>query len=405
MKTRKSGAINLYEVRPEDAAAHVTGLHVTFSQKTVRDSVKLLNKAFERFLPVGAANPFAGLVGLHSSGDSETVHRKPFTADELQQLLAAARDDAFMFPLVVTAACSGMRRGDVCSLKWADVDLAEGMLAVKTSKTGATVEIPIFAPLRAVLETRSGKRKGYVFPEAAAMIQENADGLSYRFKALVARALDKKPEKGPPENVPPDITPAAEIKAEGMAAVVEHVAEGPRRERILDTLSRYCAGESVRQIEKNTGGFRATVSADLHVVETLIEKRFIRSRQTSSIRRAIERVTREKRRRGLRAASVRDWHALRTTWVTLALTAGVPMELVRRVTGHATVEVVMKHYFRPDREQFKAALMGALPAVLTGGKVALMKPADELAALAGKVAAGTADENDKKRLRLLAAKV
>jgi len=26
----------------------------------------------------------------------------------------------------------------------------------------------------------------------------------------------------------------------------------------------------------------------------------------------------------------------------------------------------MEHYFRPDREQFRAALVGALPAVLTG---------------------------------------
>ena len=42
--------------------------------------------------------------------------------------------------------------------------------------------------------------------------------------------------------------------------------------------------------------------------------------------------------------------------------------VVRRVTGHATVDVVLKHYFRPDREQFRAALAGALPDVLTGGK-------------------------------------
>ena len=34
-------------------------------------------------------------------------------------------------------------------------------------------------------------------------------------------------------------------------------------------------------------------------------------------------------------------------WYALALAAGVPVELVRRVTGHATVETVLKHYFRP----------------------------------------------------------
>jgi len=55
------------------------------------------------------------------------------------------------------------------------------------------------------------------------------------------------------------------------------------------------------------------------------------------------------------------------------------MELVRRVTGHATVEVVLKHYFRPDREQFRAALTDALPDVLTGGKANDVKPQSEMA--------------------------
>ena len=77
--------------------------------------------------------------------------------------------------------------------------------------------------------------------------------------------------------------------------------------------------------------------------------------------------------------------------------------MVRRVTGHATVEVVLKHYFRPDREQFKAALNGAMPYVLTG-RSARKKPAEELAALAAKLAAGNATDEDKARLRKLAAK-
>lgn len=60
----------------------------------------------------------------------------------------------------------------------------------------------------------------------------------------------------------------------------------------------------------------------------------------------------------------------------------------------------------PDREQFRAALVGALPDVLTGGKTTkLLNPADELATLANKVANGTATEADKVQLRKLAAKV
>jgi hypothetical protein len=43
------------------------------------------------------------------------------------------------------------------------------------------------------------------------------------------------------------------------------------------------------------------------------------------------------------------------------------MELVRRVTGHSTVDVVLKHYFRPGREVFRTALETAMPKMITGG--------------------------------------
>lgn len=397
MQARNKAAVHLYEVTPEDAAAFVAVCRSALAPATAKYAVRLMNKAFSRFLPVGASNPFSAFVGRRTNGESGVVHRKPFTPEELRALLDAARDDNFMYPLIVTAACTGMRRGDVCRLSWNEVDLAGGMLAVKTSKTEASVEIPIFAPLRDVLEKRGGKRRGSVFPEAVAMLRDNPNGLTWRFKKLAARAFTGKEPAALPDTVP-----ASSIEAEGAAAIAAHVQDGRRRDRMLDILRRYAAGTSVRQIEKAVGCSRATVSADIHTVQSWIGKRFMRGQPGPDLKQAIARLTRSERSHG-RAASVRDWHALRATWVTLALSAGVPVELVRRVTGHATVEIVLKHYFRPDREQFRAALTGALPGILTGGKPAQLKPADELAALAGKVAAGTATDADKARLRELVA--
>src|ERR1017187_9659645 len=68
-----------------------------------------------------------------------------------------------------------------------------------------------------------------------------------------------------------------------------------------------------------------------------------------------------------RQASVRDFHSLRVTWVTLALTAGVPLELVQKVTGHKTTDIVLKHYFQPGREDFRQTLQSAMPKLLTNG--------------------------------------
>ena len=49
------------------------------------------------------------------------------------------------------------------------------------------------------------------------------------------------------------------------------------------------------------------------------------------------------------------------TWVPLALTAGVPLQLVQKVTGHRTTEIVLKNYFQPGQEDFRWALAAAMP--------------------------------------------
>lgn len=73
------------------------------------------------------------------------------------------------------------------------------------------------------------------------------------------------------------------------------------------------------------------------------------------------------RQNGRRKVSVHDFHSFRVTWITLALAAGVPLELVQCVTGHRTVSVVLKHYFRPGREDFRQAIFKAMPKMLGEG--------------------------------------
>ena len=46
------------------------------------------------------------------------------------------------------------------------------------------------------------------------------------------------------------------------------------------------------------------------------------------------------------------------------------MELVCRVTGNKSVDVVLKHYFKPGREAMKAAFVKSMPRLLVDGKSA-----------------------------------
>jgi len=107
------------------------------------------------------------------------------------------------------------------------------------------------------------------------------------------------------------------------------------------------------------------------------------------------------RKDGLRRASVRDFHSFRVTWVTLALTAGVPLELVQKVTGHKTTDIVLKHYFQPGREEFRRALQSAMPKLLTNGQ---KTPKEQMLAILDRTTAKTW-KKDVGRLRQLAAAV
>ena len=129
--------------------------------------------------------------------------------------------------------------------------------------------------------------------------------------------------------------------------------------------------------------------------------------KTGNMKAAVKSLTRVTREQGQRAASVRDWHALRTTWATLAISNGVPLEDVRKVTGHSTDQILVDHYYRPDAEHARRVLGGALPSVITGNPAALVKvnPKQELADLAAKLATGTATKQERARFKKLAAKI
>jgi integrase len=374
----------LYQVRPAAVNAFAAEVRDEMSPKTYRDHIRLLRPAFQRFLPAGAANPWASLPKGKRAGQTGngSIHRRPLSPAEIQTLFNTAEADedaALMAPLIICAACTGMRRADVCNLKWSAVNWSEGVLIAKAEKTNEPVEIPIFTPLRTVFESRRQNGSPYVFPEAHLMlegkrdpgdpkgekylIKRNPDGLTYRFKRILARAFEKKPPTPPAKA---DEVKGPEVREQGIAAVMASLSDGPRRDHILDNFRRYMDGKSIPAISKLTGRSKGSISGDLSTVSSLIDRPVVRAAKTGNLKASITTVTRQTRKGGQRSASILDWHALRTSWVTIALSAGCPVELVQRVTGHRTVAVVLEHYFRPGREQFRAALASAMPPVLTG---------------------------------------
>ena len=71
----------------------------------------------------------------------------------------------------------------------------------------------------------------------------------------------------------------------------------------------------------------------------------------------------------------------------MAKAAGPVKRGVRRVTGHTTTDVVLKHYFRPGRKEFQKSIEWAMPRMLMdGGAVKQRKGPVELLVEAVKAA-------------------
>lgn len=68
------------------------------------------------------------------------------SVEECQTLIECC--DAHLKPIVMTALNTGMRRGEILSLKWEAVDLKHGFILLADTKNGERREIPINATLR-----------------------------------------------------------------------------------------------------------------------------------------------------------------------------------------------------------------------------------------------------------------
>ena len=129
-------------------------------------------------------------------------------------------------------------------------------------------------------------------------------------------------------------------------------------------LELYLGGKVISEIMIELGISKGSTSTYLKRIKGILGFPVVRTEREPV---TIKDAALGKHKTGLVRVNQRGFHALRATWVTLALSAGVPIELVRRVTGHSLTETVLTNYFQPGREQFRQALQAAMPKMLTSG--------------------------------------
>ena len=134
------------------------------SAGTQVDILQCLKKVF-RYLwkEAGCAeNPFEHI----QPPRKQVVHRQAFTPEELKKIGEASKG-TWIYDLFLTGICTGLREGDICTLRWDEVDLAKGWITRIPRKTrknsGKEVRIPIMPALGRHLRSLN-RDSEHVFP-------------------------------------------------------------------------------------------------------------------------------------------------------------------------------------------------------------------------------------------------
>jgi integrase len=136
------------------------------SNNSINKTITVLARVLDQAVEYGwtTSNPARG---KRRRLKGERPRRTWLELDEVRDLLDAAGEHR---ALLATMALAGLRVGEVCALRWRDVDLARGRLEVAESKTDAGVRIVDLSPdLRdelAVHKAKAGAAEpaGLVFP-------------------------------------------------------------------------------------------------------------------------------------------------------------------------------------------------------------------------------------------------
>jgi integrase len=129
--------------------------------------------------------------------DCRTTHDSDgydyYTADEIERLIAAARD-AYDAALYATAAYTGLRKGELFALRWQDIDFDGARIVVKrnysgrelvTPKNGKTRVVPLIPVLAELLEEH---RDSATSGDSVTVFAGSSDAAMVRYRKAVKRA-------------------------------------------------------------------------------------------------------------------------------------------------------------------------------------------------------------------------
>jgi len=156
---------------------------------------KVLSVPFEAARKSGiiTVNPIFGVDSLKEEGQRKKLRsiKEPFAAGEVAALVQHSEGE--WKGAIILGATTGLRLGDVVSLKWENIDRKAGFISVETIKTGESLTLPIHSDFEVWLTKQTeGIGKAPVFPTLIARKINGRAGLSRQFRGIMEKAKIKE---------------------------------------------------------------------------------------------------------------------------------------------------------------------------------------------------------------------
>jgi integrase len=128
-------------------------LDAAYTRSTVNRSTQLLGQAFKLAIRQKRINDMPYIQRLSEKGNERQGF---FVEPEIRRVIANLPADLADF--VLFAWLTGMRKGEIASLRWADVDGKRILLRAENAKTGESRSIPIVGEIAELIERRKPTR-------------------------------------------------------------------------------------------------------------------------------------------------------------------------------------------------------------------------------------------------------
>jgi site-specific recombinase XerD len=144
-----------------------------YANATKNDIHMAVGQVFELLKnDTGMENPFRKIEKL----STETEGHEAYELDEIKVILQKC--DSFLRPLFLVGFFTGLRLGDICTLRKDEIDFESRFIRRIQGKTGVLVSIPMSQPLYQYLSHSATLSDGeYLFPELCRQVKENSKGM------------------------------------------------------------------------------------------------------------------------------------------------------------------------------------------------------------------------------------